>query len=630
MSNNAAEAAYEAAPNGQLTAQLWSGLLSEVEDGVAVNDVLSEMTRIEIAMLVSSVRPNAPLLRTLKNAAGNDVGGQVLPAINQYGMPADMLYADLVTAVASPGQCALPASGMIVNTRVSATNGLSSWYKAIVDPTEFVSNPTNIFATRLPPADELFCTLAIISAHLRCAADETVRRAAVCPGFEELMAGNEPGAAPVVAQWSEDDSYHCTDVFGDKYFKPAKSQLAETRGCRQILWPALTAFVGDREVCSPPSMNHIDTWELCVAFSALQQEMMTGIDSSIGGGFNNRRLITHIVRNGKGLLNLNIPDSDIDRANRLHLCALMVGLSGHSVTMHYKMTYKDEYMGEMNEYYMSAGTYRACRNECTSYAGETCSNLQWMVTLPQQQLVVAGFDAIAAGALVKGTPRQIGVVCAPNWFAQSERVLETFNVAALSPMLIGGDSHALMALRRRKSALPGAGPAPAGANQRPSGHERLMAYISAYPSSFGRLLWPCKQISVPTPWEEVGRQKDVVLHGDMIVNETGANRYTAKLAIRAGLDSPASVVANAMEQENKQQAVMNKQAENAAPVNSDATVAALMAKVAAMEQTMRALTEATAKKGADMDDTMPGPAQPARDALAQEGNDEPQPDDGIK
>jgi hypothetical protein len=348
--------------------------------------------------------------------------------------------------------------------------------------------------------------------------------------------------------------------------------------------------------------------------------MMTGLNASVGGGFNNRTFITHVARKGQGLLNLNVPESDIDRTNRLHLCALMLGLSGHSVTMNYKMSYKDEYLGEMNEYYMPAGVYRSCRNECTAFAGEICSNLLWSVVLAQQQLVVTGFTAMPADGLIKGTARQIGVVCERKWFNDQVRRVELFDVGGLSPLLVGGRCQATMAWWRRKIVLPAAGPAPAGAAARPSGHERLVEYLVANAMSFGRLLWPCKLVSVPAPWEEVGRQKDHKLQGEVIVNETGANRYTAQLAVRAGLEDPASVVASAMVQENKHQDELRKAAENAPPAIGDMTVAALMAKVALLEETVRAVTEEAAKRGANMDDEVPGPAKPS-DVVDKGGTD---------
>jgi hypothetical protein len=562
---------------------LLKGLVACAEAGSDMVDILPQLRRNELALLFGLCRSGQALPFSLVDAAGAAAGPNQWPAAGMES--ATMSTEDLATACASGGSGAYAALGVRPRTVVMATNGLKHWHALISDPNVLASTPDGKSIGNLPKPVEFLCSLHVISAHLRACADEAVRRSNRCEALATLLSGQE--FAPQGVAWTDEDLQHSQDVFCDKTFVPLKSMVAQTRGSRQLLWGALTTYLGSHETYTA-HQPYGGSWNQALCFTALQGEVLTGMASSVGGIVGNTGVFRHIGRQGQSFLNVPLRDSDLSRANRLHLLAIFSGLFESSLTAKYTVRYKTEEYGEYGSYDMPIGALTMIRVEGTSAASECCSSVQWMVTLNDMQIELTGTDTIPGCGLIVGEARPLGVVH-DNWWPGP--VGEVCSIGPYCPGLAIGPTEQLLGRWRSRTALPAAGVD----NDNPL--TDLTAKMQLNFSACRRLAH-VGDYHVPYPWARVGPLVDAVTDKATFVStETGANRFMMQMAALAGLPTTAEEVAALVAKEEQAQAAARREAENAPLVTHANTVAALEARLLVLETELSRVNAANAAAG---------------------------------
>lgn len=579
---------------GSDNAEEWFALVTGTVEAGTFAALAPELTRAELALAAGACAPGRSM--PLRLCGKNDVP-VTRDRLPDWTLPADVDTCDLITMLGSPSQRALPAVGLRVRTQFAATNGLSVWHTTIDKPGEALAPATRVARGKLPPPREYYANLAIIGIYTRCLADEIESSCGRCEHLTTLMDGCEPtspGDAPV---WSYDQLEHSQNVFMGREYKSGKAQLATTRGARCLMWPALTSYVGKAESVSTCSALS-GQWSMAVCFSALQREAVSGLPASVGGLFKNLQLFTHLYREQPDFVNNNVKDSDLSRANRLHVLTSYMSLHGQQVNMQYVVRYRESEYGEYDEYNIPLGVTRRVRCEGTSATSEVVSSLQWQRILSEQQIAFTGLVCQPSPELLTGEGR-LRLVKADHWLPDDASPTEQ-DPGRLCVGLSFGQTPALLDKWRAKVALP---------SKLVVAGSTLKAVVNALAQgvSNGRRLLHSGTACVVRSWvcvksEASSQSSDMTL----MLNEAGANRAMAKLAEHAGLSADAVAVIPVMEADRKRVSEEHMKAESAPEPQSGASMQQLVRMIETLNARLDAVQGDAAVQGGAVDVQRPG------------------------
>lgn len=564
-----------------------------------------ELLRDEVVLALGMVNHPMVLPLRLVNEAGTAVTTDRWPALPAHrGFTGN----DLITALGSPGALALPAVGVRVHTSIASSNGCAVWC-AVINNAHESGAPADSFArVMMPPALEFVTTVAIVAAHLRAVADEVESSIGRCAHLATLMSGGEPVAAGGAPVWDIEDLEHAQDVFTGRNFCSGLVQLGRTRGARRLLWSALPARTGSAERVQICSAQH-EAWDMAVCFSGLQREVLTGLSASVGGLIANLQLFTHLHRKCPGFLNTNIVESDLSRANRLHVLSAFVGLGAQSIDLDYQVRYQRVELSTYADYTIPFGRLRRVRCEGSTLAGEVVTNMCWRRALAEQQLRITSIDAVVGGSLLQGRSL-LHFVVGDDWVPEAASPAEQ-DPASQCPQLRFGEQVDLLGRWRCKVGAPAALVPPAGVDLMRFVTDALAAGVSS-----GRRLLSTGNGEVVEPWARSSVGTPAVELPEVFLNESGANRALRDLAVKAGIPDPAVAVAAAMERDRLRQQEEQRVAENAPAAQSLAMLQTLAAQVAALQAQLAAGALVGAGGGGQLDSNIPGMVPASSDSHA--------------
>jgi hypothetical protein len=582
------------------TAAAWSddvlailrGALDMIGRGENVASVMRELTRHELVKLTVAFEAGSPLPFRMVNHIGRALSAAVWPAV----VLANYNAADRRTSVASSGRNVMPAQGMLIKQTRKASNGLSSWIDLIESPSKFHDNDDMYHPKLFGNQDEVFCSLGIVACYMRALADCTARFNHRTPAYNTLACGGEPVAGGAAAVWTPEQRAHSQEVFTQTRITSVDEEVSALRGMRRLLWPGLTSYVGAAERART-SLVIPDLWELSVALTPLQTEVLTGIGSGVGGLIHKVGIYGQIAREGKHFLNRSLLNSDLSRANRLHLMAIFTGACHRSVTLEYQVRYQDEEYARYDNYAIPMGTLKTVRSEATYHTGEKVSSMMWLDVMASQSLTVTNMDILPAAELIVGKNLAVGV-CSPNWWDDGNETSPITDYNPISCSITTSPQHTLTDGWRSKGGAIAAQPAVA------AGADMLENWIGMLQGQ----MWRCRFLQNPgaldvvTPWVIVRTSSESYeMPLSMFEAETGANRFVQHIRNLAGLDPKVDDTRSVLIADNRAGLAAGRQAENAPQAVNQAQLMLLTNTVEEMRKTLELLASRSIHAGVDVD-----------------------------
>lgn len=493
--------------------------------GAVVNlNTLSQFNRMELVTLKTAMEDACTCPLRVLDLLGVAIGAPVFPDAFPAAGPTK---SERITKVGSCSGLALPAQNLVCSAFISASNGLEGWVSAMLDPS--VLNTAHSTYKPFPYAqpDEVMCSITIVSAYIRCLADESARAAGRCSNIDTLLSGQEvvrPGGAAV---WTDEALYHSAGRYMGKLQASFRSELDATRGCLVRLWPILAVPRYDREVVAAPHYGR-GGWDLSVCFTPLQVSTVCGLESAVGGLILSPAILTHMGKTARSFLNRSMADSDMSRSNRMHMAVLAAGINGHSLTFDYVVTYTSEEYCSDESYTIPGDTECVVRSEGTMLTEELLTSCLWKQFLVEETISITSAPLDNYHSLtwaLSGTRDTI----APAWTLGRARALASFDPSALSPGLTVGLTPQFTHNWRSKVPLP----ARAAVNDADA--LTWLLGVCSKASGYGRRLVSPGVVTVVAPWCSSGGSKIADVSGTKLSLIDGESRFATSLRARLGL-----------------------------------------------------------------------------------------------
>jgi len=487
-------------------------------------NTLSRFNRLELVTLKTVMEDACACPLRVMDALGVAIGAALFP---DFFPAAGPTKSERITKVGSCGAIALPAQNLVCSAFISASNGLESWVSAILDPSVLSTAHTTYKPFPYAQPDEVMCSVVIVSAYIRCLADESARAAGRCNNVDTLLSGQEvirPGGASV---WSDEAVYHSADRYMGKLQASFRSELDATRGCLVRLWPVLTVPDYSREVVSAPHYGH-GGWDLSVCFTPLQVSTMCGLESAVGGLIASPAILTHMGKTARSFLNRSMADSDMSRANRMHMAVLAAGVNGHSITFDYAVTYTSEEYCMDDVYVIPGDTECVVRSEGTMLSEEILTSCLWKQYLVEETIMITAAPLDTFHTLtwaLSGTRDTIGA----TWTMGRARGLAHFDPAACSPGLTVGLTPQFTHEWRSKVMLP------AQAAVADADALTWLVGICSRAAGYGRRFVSPGSPTVIAPWCLSGGSKAPEVGGTKLSLIDGESRFATSLRAKLGL-----------------------------------------------------------------------------------------------
>jgi hypothetical protein len=539
------------------------------------NEFLNQLTLYEYARL-SAAFLNGRLVPV--RASDNRGNNPVEEHWDGLQPAADVASIDLSNRGTAAHLNGLPAVGAYTSRAVAVTNGVSEMIDALQNPARTGAPPREYDAFREADADEVITSLHVISAMMRCLADEVARTSGRCDGTEALVVGAEPGNA---GNWNQDDFRHVSEVYMNHSLPELTNELAIVRGARVALWPNLRHTAISSEVCVPWTTEAVGTWELNIALTPLQMQALIGLPSGFGGMYKNNTVLDYLGRMGSNWLNSSPPDTDLSRVNKLHMVCAVASTTGSCVSLAYSVLYTERDYGAPQTYRMDVGPVRRVRHEFTNYAGEVLTDLAWKQILAQEPMVIAGIVDETYHAIASSAPRSVGIWQA-NWNLGGAR--DEINIPHVSMTMRNISVKPYLQQVRDQTNKNRILAANANVNLSVSvlggilqEGTRLSKSIEFYGSMLVGKQW-CRPMvgAIAQPVRE------------MFTNEEGANRFMRQIGARMGVDNVEEMTINAQQQGRQQQQQQFMRIENAPGAAQEQQLTAMQAQITQLQELLAA------------------------------------------